>query len=92
MSKSKQSFPEHTRESRLELVTNIKNKLRVLEIYSLKFPAIAQLDSILNEYIETGHHFQGKIKFPESHNRKIVYLLSNKLHVQSYVNLKYIGN
>lgn len=81
----------HTKESRQEFVNNIINKLKVLGVYSMEFPAIHKLTVMLNIYAERGDHFQGKIKFPESHNRTIVYLLSNLKSANSFVNLKYIG-
>ena len=81
----------HTKESRRELVDNIIQKLKVLGLYSMEFPAIHRLNVIMNIYAERGDHFQGKIKFPESQNRTIIYQFSNLKSANSFVNLKYIG-
>lgn len=89
--KVKKPLPEHTRESRKEFVDNIINKFKILGIYSMEYPAIKEMDNILSDYLETGQSHQGSIKFPESLDRKIEYLLSNKKHVDCFVNLKYIG-
>lgn len=74
-----------TRDERLEFMNIIKTKLGSLGV--LEYPAITDLVSILENYVENGESVSGKIQFYEV-GRTIEYVLSKKKNFQNSINLK----
>lgn len=70
---------------RLDEINIIKSKLEEIELDE-RFPEIAELIKIMNNFVETGESNSGKMPLLNS-NKDICYIFSNKLHIKSQVNL-----
>ena len=78
-----------TKEERAKFMNSIKMKFAFELGLSESLPAVAQLYSIMAEWVDTGQSVSGRISFPEAPlgGRIIEYILSNRHQVQCKVNL-----
>ena len=79
-----------TKETRHEEITKVKNQLRSIG-FSTSNPDIQEAYKIMDDYVDFGSAFTGKVKI-NGFQRVLEMILSNRAHIQSIICLKHNEN
>ena len=79
-----------TKETRLQEITKVKNQLRSIG-FSTSNPDIQEAYKIMDDYVDFGSAFTGKVKI-NGFKRVLEMILSNRAHIQSTICLKHNEN
>ena len=79
-----------TKETRLQEITKVKNQLRSIG-FSTSNPDIQEAYKIMDDYVDFGSAFTGKVKI-NGFQRVLEMILSNRAHIQSTICLKHNEN
>ena len=79
-----------TKETRYEEITKVKNQLRSIG-FSTSNPDIQEAYKIMDDYVDFGSAFTGKVKI-NGFQRVLEMILSNRAHIQSTICLKHNEN
>ena len=82
----KKTKPQKTLEDRKIFYEKIKNKFLQIGLWSDQYPGVKLFQEILDKYVVSGEHQQGKIELPEF-KRTIAYILTNHKLIEPTVHL-----